>query len=96
VITPHSPLCDHCHAPLEGCQCYRDYFFCEFVYCSPACLEAAHAEHLHRLRSEEYALEQHTARFWKVVDGNGETVCITLGKAGAEEVLRRLARRKVA
>jgi hypothetical protein len=94
VLTPHSLLCSHCHAPLCQGRTFRDYFFCEFAYCSLACLEAAHAERLCALRSEEYKIEPHTASHWKVQDGNGTVVCITVGKAGAEEVLRRLARRK--
>jgi hypothetical protein len=94
MVTPNIPLCDHCRASLSGMQTYRDFFFCEFAYCSPACLEAAHAERLYALRAEEYAVERHASRYWKVVDGNGEVVCITLGKKGAEEVIQRLYRRR--
>ena len=94
MVTPDGPACDHCQRLLCNGARYFDFFFCHFVYCSPECLNAAHAERLHRLRAQEYYLHKHGTRHWKVVDGNDDLVCITLYKKGAAEVIFRLSGRR--
>ena len=94
MVTPDGNVCDHCHKPLHGCPCYNGFFHCQFLYCSEECLKAAEEERLRRIRAEEYSLHKHGRRNWKVVDGNGDLVCVTLYKKGAKEVIRRLYGRR--
>ena len=39
-------------------------------------------------------MERYGRRNWKVVDGNGELVCVAVYRKGAAEVIRRLSGRK--
>ena len=95
MVTPDGPACDQCQRPLPGGYGYISFFFCHTICCSKECLEAAETERRQAIRAEEYSLNKHGHRHWKVVDGNGELVCITLYKKGAAEVIRRLNRRNL-
>jgi len=94
MVTPDGPACDHCSALLPGGYGYVSFFFCHLICCSVECLEAAEEERKRAFRAEEYLMERHGRRNWKVVDGNGELVCVAVYKKGAAEVIRRLKRRK--
>jgi hypothetical protein len=94
VVTPAGPACDHCHTLFEGQSCYGGFFCCQMKYCSIACLDAAEEERKRRFWAEQYFIKKHGRRYWKVVDGNDDLVCVTLYKKGAEEVIRRITGRK--
>ena len=94
MLTPDGPACDHCHRPFNGRPYLCAFFMCHMQYCSSACLEAAEEERKRRARAEEFTIARHGTRFWKVVDGNGDLVCVTVYKKGAAEVVRRLGTRK--
>ena len=94
MVTPEGPACDQCHKPLPGGYGYVSFFFCQMICCSRECLDTAETERLRAFRAEEYSMKKHGYRHWKVVDGNGDLVCITLYKKGAAEVIRRLTLRR--
>jgi hypothetical protein len=94
MVTSAGPACDHCHRLFDGQPCVVAFCCSQFRYCGRLCLIAAEQERAQRLHAEEYSIQRHRTRHWKVVDGNGDLVCITLYKKGAEEVIRRLRRRK--
>lgn len=93
MVTPAGPACDHCHQPFNKEPCFVGFACTHFRYCCRLCLLAADAERTQRARSQQYALERHRSRHWKVVDGNGALVCVTVYKKGALEVIRRLSDR---
>src|SRR5947207_820842 len=80
MVTPEGPVCDQCHRPLPGGYGYVSFFFCQIICCSRECLNTAEAERLRAFRAEQYSVKKHGYRHWKVVDGNGDLVCITLYK----------------
>ncbi|MCW3051837.1 MAG: hypothetical protein JWN14_1007 [Chthonomonadales bacterium] len=94
MVTPNGPACDHCHAPLRGRRFHCDFSFTHLVYCTPGCLAAAKDERRRRMRSQVFSFRKHGRRFWKVVDGNDDLVCVTVYKKGAKEVIRRLSLRR--
>ncbi len=94
MVTATDPACDHCHRLFDGHPCIISFGFTQFRYCGRLCLIDAEEERAQRSRAEEYSLLRHRTRHWKVVDGNGDIVCVTLYRKGAEEVIRRLRRRK--
>jgi hypothetical protein len=60
-------------------------------YGSPAC-ERAPQQRKRRTDYNGYTIERYRAyeRHWALYDPNGELVCLTVYKQGAEEVVRRL------
>lgn len=94
MVTSAGPACDHCLRLFDGQPCIVSFCCTQYRYCSRLCLMAAEEERARRWRAEDYTLQRHHTRHWKVVDGNGDLVCVTLYKKGAEEVIRRLRRRK--
>lgn len=88
--TPNGLVCDYCKAPIPlGTGVMPAYFFIHHRYCDDACLEAAEEERRRAWRAKDVSVKKY-GRFWKLVDGNGELVCITVYKKGAAEVVNRL------
>lgn len=94
MVTAAGPACDHCHRLFDGQPCLVAFCCTQFRYCSRLCLLSAEEERVRRYRAEKYSILRHRTRHWKVVDGDGDLVCVTLYKRGAEEVIRRLGCRK--
>jgi hypothetical protein len=95
MVTPAGPACDHCHRPFGGQPCVVSFFCCQFRYCGRPCPMAAEEGRKRRWRAGRLSVGRHRKRHWKMADGNGEIVCATLCRKGAEEVGRRLSRRRL-
>ena len=88
--TPEGIFCDHCKKPIpKGTAVKPPFFFIHHDYCNEACLEAADQARRRAWRARDLYTYKH-GRFWKIVDGNGDLVCITVYKKGAAEVINRL------
>src|SRR5579859_6154806 len=96
MTTPHGPVCDRCFISLDG-GCFVTFFFPELRYCSESCLQAAEADRRRESRRTAYQIERYRrSRFWAVLDGHGELICLVVYKKGAQEVVRRLSRTSTA
>lgn len=89
MLTPNGLVCDYCGARIDGYGVTPSYFLIHLRYCNEACLEAAEEERRRVWRAKELSVEKY-GRHWKITDGNGELVCLTVYKKGAAEVMKRL------
>ena len=87
----YKAVCDFCGEPIPVGTSVMNFWCCEQRFCSEECADNEHDRRIREWLRREFSIQRHpNSRFWQVVDGNGDLVCLTVYKKGAEEVVRRL------
>jgi len=83
--------CDFCGEPIPAGTSVMNFWLCQQRFCSEECADNEHNRRLREWNARQYTFRRYpNSRFWQVVDGNGDLVCLTVYKKGAAEVISRL------